>query len=287
MKFIVGIIVIMGSVLGGYVLHHGNLKVLYQPTEYLIIGGAAIGACIISNPVSVLKGMLSSFKCVLKTGFVFTKKDYIELLLFMYDIFKFMKTKGMLEIESHIENPHDSDLFKKYPSVHHNHHATDFVCDYIRMMTMGVDNKYYLEDMMDRELEAHHVEKHTISTAMVTFGDSFPAIGIVAAVLGVIITMGSISEPPEILGGLIGAALVGTFLGILISYCFVCPMGQMMEKYFNEEHKYYETIKVGLLAHVAGNAPAVSVESARKMIPSGVMPSFKELETAMQGGAAS
>jgi chemotaxis protein MotA len=285
MNFIIGAIVVIGSVLGGYVLHHGNLAVLYQPTEYLIIGGAAIGAFIIANPGHMVKASLGAFKYLFKKGHPFQKADYIQLLQFQYEIFKLMKTKGMLEIESHIENPEQSAIFQKYPNILKNHHAVDFFCDYVRLLTMGVDNKYVLEDMMTLELEAHHHEKHAIASGIVTWGDSFPALGIVAAVLGVIITMGSISEPPEILGGLIGAALVGTFLGILISYGFVGPMGNYLIKYFDEEHKFYECLKTGILAHVQGNSPTVTVEFCRKTIPEGVRPDFKEVEAALSQGS--
>lgn len=280
MKFIIGVIVVMGSVLGGYVLHGGNLGVLYQPTEYLIIGGSGIGQFIITNPGHHLKATLGSLKYLLK-GAPYSKENYKELLLFQASIFKFMKTKGLLQIESHIENPEESELFQPYESVLADHHVVVFICDYIRLLTMGMDDKYQLEDLMNAELEAHHHEKTEVAEGLVVLGDAFPALGIVAAVLGVIITMGSISEPPEILGGLIGAALVGTFLGIFLSYGFVGPMGKSIGKYFDEEHKYYECIQAGLLAHVQGNAPAVSVELARKAIPGHVMPSFQELEEAM------
>lgn len=283
MKFIAGLIIVLGCVLAGYVLHHGNLMVLYQPTEYLIIVGAAVGSFVISNPSYIIKGALKAMKLLFKSGYAYSKEQYTELLLFQYEIYKFMKTKGMLEVESHIENPGSSDLFSKYPSVLANHHATDFFCDYVRLMTMGVDNKYQLEDMMDKELETHHHEHHTVAHSITLLGEAFPALGIVAAVLGVIVTMGSIAEPPEILGGLVGAALVGTFLGILVSYGIVGPMGTHIAAYYEDESNYYECLKVGMLAHVQGNAPAVSVEFARKMIPSGVMPSFKEFEESMQG----
>jgi chemotaxis protein MotA len=181
-----------------------------------------------------------------------------------------------------INNINFSDIFNKFPHFLHDHHAVDFFCDYVRVMTMGVDNKYVLEDMMMAELEGHHAEAHAIPHAVQIMGDAFPAIGIVAAVLGVIITMGSISEPPEILGGLIAGALVGTFLGILISYCFVQPMASSLNNVCTLEGKYLEVIKTGLLAHVSGNAPIISVEFARKIIPSGVRPSFKEIEEAVQ-----
>ncbi len=281
MFFIIGVITVIGCVLGGYVLHHGNLAVLNQPTEFLIIGGSGIGSFIISNPPGLVKQSLGSFKYLLKSR-PYKKADYIELLLFLYNVCKFMKTKGLLEMEKQMEEPEGSELYNKYPTFMKNHHALDFFNDYIRLLTMGVDNQYQLEDMMNAELEEHHHHKETISSAIVTLGDSFPALGIVAAVLGVIITMGSITEPPEILGGLIGAALVGTFLGILLAYGFVGPMGQYIGKFFAEEHKYYECIKTAILAHVQGNAPAVTVEYARKMIPGDVMPSFKEFEEAME-----
>lgn len=280
MLFILGFIVVLGSVLGGYILHHGQLIVLYQPTEYLIIIGAGVGSFLISNPGHIVKGALKGTGTLMK-ALPFTKKQYTELLIFQYDVFKFMKTKGMLEIEKHLEDPHESDIFNKYPTVIKNHHAVVFFTDYLRLMTMGVDDKYQVEDMMDMELDDEHHHKEEIAGAVVSLGDAFPAIGIVAAVLGVIITMGSISEPPEVLGGLIAAALVGTFLGIFIAYGFVGPMGQSMNKFFAEEHKYYEAMKAGLLAHIQGQAPAVSIEFARKAVPEHVRPSFIELEEAI------
>jgi chemotaxis protein MotA len=282
MKVIIGLIVGIGCVLAGYVLHHGKLAVLYQPTEYLIIGGAGVGAYIITNKGKVIIGALKSIKYLLKGGHPVSKKAYIELLLFQYEIFKFIKTKGMLEVEAHVEKPQESDIFKKYPSILSDHHATDFICDYIRVMTMGLDDKYQLEDMMDMELEVHHQDKHEIAHSVVLMGDAFPALGIVAAVLGVIITMGSIAEPPEILGGLVGAALVGTFLGIFLCYGVVGPMGAYLTSLFEEEHQYFLAMKAGILAHVQGNAPAVSVEFARKVIPEAVRPSFSELEQELQ-----
>jgi len=284
MKFILGLIIVFGSVISGYVLHHGNLKVLWQPTEFLIIFGAGIGSFIVGNPTHVIFKTLKGFKLLFKGGHVYTKPQYLELLMFQYSIYKFMKTKGMLEIEQHIEKPESSDLFKKFPGVLANHHATDFMCDYVRMMTMGVDDKYQLEDMMNKELEDHHHENHEVSHAITIVGDAFPALGIVAAVLGVIITMGSIAEPPEILGGLVGAALVGTFVGVLLCYGIFGPMGGMLGKYYEEEHKYYECLKLGLLAHIQGNAPTISVEFARKVIPSDVRPTFKEVEEEIQKG---
>ncbi len=282
MYFIFGLVVVFGSVITGYVMHHGDLAVLVQPNEFVIIGGAAIGAFFIANPPHLVKKTAGSMKIFMKGGRPYKKEAYTELLMFMYSFFKFMKVKGMLEAESHIEDPHNSEKFSDFPTFYGNHHAVDFFCDYTRLLTMGVDNPYQLDDMMTAELEAHHHDDDAIASAVLLLGDSFPAIGIVAAVLGIITTMGSISEPPEILGGLIAAALVGTFLGILLCYGLVGPMGQSLGKYYAEKGFYMECIKIGLLAHVQGNAPAVSVEFARKVIPADVMPSFKEMEEAME-----
>lgn len=282
MFLIIGMVIVFGSVIGGFSIH-GNPAVLNQPVEFLIIGGSGIGSFLIANPMALVKKFLGSFKLFFGPGTPYSKEDYIELLTFEYNIFKLMKSKGMLAIESHIENPHESDMFNPYPKFSGNHHAVDFFCDYTRMITMGIDDKYQIEDLMDAELDAHHHENEVLSTAVNTLGDSFPALGIVAAVLGVIVTMGSISEPPEILGGLIGAALVGTFLGILLSYGLVGPIGQFLGKYFDEESKYYYVIKAGMLAHLQGNAPAVSIEFSRKNIPQGVRPSFIEVEQAVSG----
>jgi len=282
MKLIIGILIVIGSVLGGY-LPHGDPKVLNQPLEFLIIVGAAIGAFVITNPGSVIKGSLAGVKALFKGSVPYSKDNYVDLLSFMFVTFKLMKTKGMLEIEGHIEDPHNSDVFNQFPSFAHNHHAVDFYCDNIRLLTMGIDNYYLMDDLMTAELDVHHEEGHNIGHALTLFGDSLPALGIVAAVLGVIVTMGSISEPPEILGGLIGAALVGTFAGILLSYGIFSPIGAAVSQYNELEGKYNEVVKAGILAHVQGNAPAISVEFARKSIPVSVKPSFKELEEALEG----
>lgn len=280
MKFIVGFLVVIGSVIGGYVLHHGKLEVLWQPTEYLIIVGAAIGAFVIGTPGPVIKDTMKSFKYLMK-GTLYGKAQYIELLSALYHVFKVMRSKGMLEIEQHIENPHESAIFSNYSTFVHNHHALDFLCDYLRILTMGVENYYTLEDLMDRELEVHRTHGAHVEHLVVNMADGMPALGIVAAVLGVITTMGSISEPPAVLGGLIGAALVGTFLGILISYGFLGPMGRYIGEQYAAEVRYIECIKVGLLAHIKGMAPALSVEFARLSLEGGVKPTFAEVEEAL------
>lgn len=289
MFFLIGFVVVLGSVIGGYVWHHGKLEVLWQPSEILIIAGAAIGSFIISSPGKLIKDVGKSLPKLLK-GSPYKKKHYIELLTMLYTMLKLIRSKGMLEMESHIERPKESPLFNQFPTFKKNHHAMDFLCDYLRLMTMGVEDYFQVEELMDRELEVHHKEHHQISMALITMGDAMPALGIVAAVLGVITTMQSITEPPEILGGLIGAALVGTFMGVLLSYGFVAPMGRFIGAYYEDEHKYMECIKIALLAHIKGNAPVVSVEFARECITSAEKPSFAEVEEAVNssgGGAAS
>ena len=279
MKFLFGFFFTLGMVLGGYVLHHGKLGVLWQPTEFMIILGAAIGSFVIGCPGHLIKAVLKNMKRLMK-GAPYHKKDYIELLTLLYETFKLMRSKGMLEIESHIENPSASSLFSKYPKFMKSHHAVHFLCDHLRIMTMGVENYYTLEELMERELEVHHKEAHHVSHTIVNFADAMPALGIVAAVLGVIVTMGSLHLPAKDLGPLIGAALVGTFLGVLLSYAYFAPMGRHIGEHMEAEVRYMDTIKVALLAHVKGNAPALSVEFARTSLDLHDKPEFSEVENA-------
>jgi len=279
MFVIIGWVVVLGSVLGGFVLMGGHLAALFQPFELLVIGGSGVGAFIVANPKFVLGQTGRGFKAAFK-GPTYSKEDYLELLSLLYAIFKLAKTKGMLAIESHIERPEESSLFQAFPRFSSDHHALEFLCDYLRMMTLGTDNPHELADLLDEELETHHAEDSQIQSAVQTLGDSFPALGIVAAVLGVIHTMASITEPPEVLGKLIGGALVGTFLGILLAYGFVGPLASAIKMAQEANSKYLICLKAGILAHVAGNAPAVSVEFARKTLLSSVRPTFAELEEA-------
>ncbi len=278
MLFLIGVAVVLGSVIGGYTMHHGNLAVLWQPNEFIIIIGAAIGSVLINNPGKVCKGVTKSLKYLFK-GSPYKKAHYIELLTLLYVVFKTMKSKGMLEMEAHIENPKESAIFSKYATFLKNHHAVHFLCDNLRVMTMGVEDHYQIEELMERDLESHHHEHERVSTAIVNMGDAMPALGIVAAVLGVITTMGSITEPPAVLGGLIGAALVGTFSGVLISYGFISPIGKFIGMYYEDDLAYLQCIKVGMLAHLHGNAPVVSVEFARASIAGNERPSFHEIDT--------
>lgn len=280
MMILVGAVVIFACVLGAYGFHGGHLGVLWQPVEFIIIGGAAIGAFIIANTKNVLSGAGAALGTAFKGG-IYTKQDFLDLLCLQFAIFKVMKSKGILELETHIENPEQSSIFSKYPKFLHDHHALHFLCDNLRMLTMGGENPYQMEDLMNQELDVHHAERHGMVSAIQNMGDSFPALGIVAAVLGVIHTMGSINQPPEVLGHLIGAALVGTFLGILVSYGFVGPIANLLKCIYESESTYYNCMKVAILAYMNGYAPAVVVEFSRKSIESHFRPDFQELETAI------
>ena len=280
MLIIVGALVVLGSVIGGYAAPGGHLAVLFQPFEVVIIFGAAAGGYIIGNPKTVLKRTGKGFGKMMK-GPKYGKKAYVELLSLLYLIFKLSKSKGMLALETHVEKPEDSSLFAQFPSVAKDHHVLEFLCDYLRMMTLGTENPNEMETLIDQELETDHHEANQVSRALRTLSDSMPGLGIVAAVLGVIHTMGSITEPPEVLGHLIGAALVGTFLGILMAYGFVGPMANALQAVDEADAKYFQCIKIGLLAHLQGYPPAVSIEFARKALLESDRPTFYEIEDAV------
>ena len=279
MFLIIGYVIVIGAVLGGY-LPHGEFGVLVQPLEVLIIFGAAFGTFLIANPLSILKKSIAYTIRALKGPK--KKAAYLELLICLYAVFRLAKSKGDLALESHVENPESSSLFGNFPGVMHDHHAVEFLCDYLRLLTLGTTNAYELEAVIDQELEVHHEEEHMVPDAIQTVGDALPGLGIVAAVLGVIVTMGSVTEPPEVLGGLIGAALVGTFLGILASYGFVGPTSAIIKKTLAQDAKFYSCMKAALIGHMQGYAPQVSVEFARKTLPHDIRPSFKELDDALQ-----
>jgi chemotaxis protein MotA len=279
MRLIVGIVIIFACVIGGYVMMGGHLEVLAQPFEALIILGAALGAYVIGNTGPVLKQTLGMFGTLFR-GPRYDKAAYVELLGLQYTIFKLVQSKGVLALEQHIENPHESALFQRFPTFAANHHAVEFMCDYLRMVTLGTRVPHEMEALMDEELETHHQEQERLVNAVQSLADGTPALGIVAAVLGVIHTMGSISEPPEVLGHLIGGALVGTFLGVLVAYGFVGPFAQSLRSIYEAESKYYLSMKVGLLAHISGYAPSIAVEFARKSLMSEVRPSFAEVDEA-------
>lgn len=281
MFLLIGCVIVVACTFGGYVAMGGKLGVLWQPFEVVIICGAALGAFIIASTPPVLKGTAGALGKAFK-GPKYKKESYVELLSMLYQVLKLAKTKGNLALESHIENPENSAIFNEFPTFANDHHAVDFLCDYLRLMTLGADNPHEMEALMDEELETHHEEHHQLSGAIQTVADGMPALGIVAAVLGVIKTMGSITEPPEVLGKLIGGALVGTFLGVWVSYGFLAPMAGKAKMVYEAEGKYLQCIKVALLAHLNDCAPAVSVEFARKALLSSDRPTFYEVEEAVQ-----
>ena len=247
------------------------------PAEMMIIFGVGVCAFIISNPWAVVKQTLGYFKAMKKES-AHDKQSYIDLLSLLFTLFKLARTKGWLSLEQHIEAPEDSDLFKQFSTVHENHHALIFLCDYLRIISLGNDSPHEIEALMDEEIEtiSHH-EEHP-GHAMQTMADGLPALGIVAAVLGIIKTMASIDQPPEILGKMIGSALVGTFLGVWLSYGFVGPFANAMLSRAHTEIMYYRCIKAGVIAFLNGAAPQVAVEFSRKLLPHDVQPSFLELE---------
>jgi chemotaxis protein MotA len=280
MMFIVGALIVLACVVGGYIGAGGHLVVLFQPFEVLIIVGAAFGGFIIANPKPVVIRSFTAFGDLVK-GPKYTKESYLEILSLMYQVFKLARTKGMLALETHVENPHESALFQQFPGVLQNHHAMVFLCDYLRLLTLGSDNAMEMETLMDEEIETHHAEARQISSAWQTMADGLPALGIVAAVLGVIHTMGLITEPPEVLGHSIGGALVGTFMGVLLSYGFVGPIANSLANIYDAETKYFQCIKAAILAYLQGYAPAVAVEFGRKALISTVRPTFYEVEEAV------
>ncbi len=276
MRLIVGALVVFACVFGSYAQMGGHLLVLWQPFEFVIILGSAIGAFIIGNIGPVLKSVPSMLATLVK-GPKYSQQCYLELLGMQFSLFKLAKQKGSMALEPHIENPSESTLFNAFPTFAANHHAVEFVCDYMRMVTLGVNNVYEIEVLMDEELETHHEEQERLVSAMQSLADGTPALGIVAAVLGVIKTMGAIKEPPEVLGHLIGGALVGTFFGVFVAYGFFGPMAQSLKSLFAAESKYYLSLKAGLLAHISGQPPVMSIEFARKSLLSDVRPTFDEV----------
>jgi chemotaxis protein MotA len=245
--------------------------------EFVIIMGCAVSAFLIANSSDAIKHTMKYFSALSKPA-AYSKDDYIELFSALFTIFKLARTKGWLALEQHIENSHDSDLFSRFPKLHHNHHALVFLCDYLRIISLGNENPFQLGDLMDMEIDTIAQHEGHPGHAVQAMADGIPALGIVAAVLGVIKTMASISEPPEVLGKMIGSALVGTFMGVWLSYAFVAPIAGAMNAKAATEVMYYKAIKVCLIAFLNGAAPQVAVEFGRKFIPHEVQPTFQELE---------
>jgi len=278
---IVGILTVFGCVIGGYLMHDGNLAVLIQPTEFLIIGGAAVGSLLISSPPSLLKMIMAQLIETVTFGGI-SKSDYTELLLCLYELTKTGKG-NMLALEAHVETPDSSDIFKKYPNLLKNHHAIHFICDTLKVQISSPMSPYDLDDLMEMDIQAAHHEEEKAPQTVTRIGDAMPGLGIVAAVLGVVITMGHLTQGKEVIGESVAAALVGTFLGILLSYGFIQPLAAKMEAAVAQKGAYLHVIKSGLLAFAKDASPKVCVEYARRTIAPEVRPSFHEVDEATAG----
>lgn len=279
---IIGIVLLFALVFGSYIITGGNMGVILHalPHEMMAIGGAGLAAFLIANSMTVIKGVGGAFGAVFK-GPKWKPSDYRDLLALLFLLTKTMKSKGVIALESHIENPKESSIFTRFPKICKDHFAIDFICDTLRMMTMNLEDPHQVEDAMEKQLEKHHHEALGPSHAITSLADALPALGIVAAVLGVIKTMGAITEPPEVLGEMIGSALVGTFLGVFLAYGLAGPFGARMAAVVEEEGAFYRIIQAVLVAHLHGNAAQISVEIGRGNVPSGAQPSFLELEEAL------
>jgi Flagellar motor component len=277
MLVIIGAIVVLVSVLGGYVLSHGSIAALWQPYELLIIFGGAMGAFLSANSMDLVKNAARDAMGLLK-GPKYKKQDYVDLLSLLYDIFVKMRKDGQLAMEEHIENPENSALFSAYPRLVAEHHLVDFITDCLRLIVGGSMDPHELESLLDVELETHHHEATAPALAVQKMADALPGFGIVAAVLGIVITMKSIDGDAAVIGEHIAGALVGTFLGILLSYGFIGPLAAAMEARANADGKAFECVKVALLANLRGYNPMVAVEFARKSLISSSRPTFQDLE---------
>jgi chemotaxis protein MotA len=277
MFVIIGFLVVIGCVLGGFLMAHGNMHVLFQPSEFVIIVGAALGGFIIANPMKIIKATVAGATRMFSSK-AYTKQDYLDALVLLSEIFFKIRKEGLVSIESDIDAPEKSPIFKKYPKFLKNHHALAFLADTLRTLTITDIEPHELASLLDHEIDAHHEEAVIPSKSIANVADSLPGLGIVAAVLGIVITMGKINEPPDVLGHHVGAALVGTFLGVLLCYGFVGPMSRNLENIASEDREYLSVLKVGLLAFVNTPSPQVAIEFARRVVPGDLRPTFLELE---------
>ena len=279
---IIGLVLLFALVFGSFIISGGNMGVIMEaaPHELMAIGGAGTAAFLISNSMTVIKATGGGFGKIFG-GPKWKAGDYRDLLSLLFLLTKTMKSKGVIALESHIERPADSTIFSRYPKVMKDHFAIDFICDTLRMMTMNLEDPHHVEDAMEKQLEKHHHESMAPAGALQTLADGLPALGIVAAVLGIIKTMGSITEPPAVLGSMIGGALVGTFLGVFLAYGIVGPMASRLGSVVDEDGAFYRIIQSVLVAHLHGNAAQISVEIGRGSVPSTAQPSFLELEEAL------
>ena len=281
MLVIVGIVVVVVSILGGYIMEGGAVLVLNQPAEFIIIGGAALGSLLIGTPVSTVKRLISQLTALLGAGP--SKADFSELLAMQYQLFKAAQQSGVMALEAHFEKPHESSIMSRYPKFLKKHHAVDFLADSVKVIIIGGIGAHDFEALMDQDLEVRHHEATQPATTLNKVADALPGLGIVAAVLGIVITMGAIDGPPEEIGHKVGAALVGTFLGILLSYGFAQPLAAALEQRVAQEGAYEQCLKAGVLAMYKGFSPMVSVEFARRVLPDEMRPTFDETEKLCKG----
>lgn len=282
MNVIIGVVIVTLSVFGGFVLEHGNLATIFQPIEVMIIMGAAIGAMLIMSPIKVFKETINALKGVLKTEH-YTSEKYIDVLTLLYEIFNKMRKEGIIAVEAHVEDPEKSEIFKRYPDILQNRRTLDFICDSIKTLLSIEITPYEFDNLLEVDIEANTEEKSHPIHRVEKMADALPGLGIVAAVLGVVLTMGKINESPEVLGHSIGAALVGTFLGVLLCYGFVGPLATLMQHKVKEEESYYHVIRIALVSFVARSVPQIAIEFARRAIPESERPSFNELEKIVKG----
>jgi chemotaxis protein MotA len=282
---IIGVAVVILAILGGYLMEHGSLLVLLQPAELLIILGASIGTILIANPLPVVMRLLRDIVAVFK-GDGRDKAFYLENLKMLNELFGYARKNGLAKLESDVDEPAKSSVFVKYPKFLKNHHAIQFICDTLRMFISGGVDPLELDQMMELDMEVHHHEAQQPVSALSTAADALPGLGIVAAVLGVVITMGALGGPPEEIGKKVAAALVGTFLGILLCYGFFGPIAARMARINESEEQFYHVMRVGILAFIRGAAPILAVEFARRAVPSSLRPTFKELEATCRRGSS-
>ena len=282
---IIGIFVVFGAVIGGFLLEKGHIAVLIQPAELLILGGAAIGTLLVANPVHILKGIANGLTGVLK-GSSFNKARYLDTLKMMYQFLNKVRKEGLLSVEMDVEKPQESSIFKNYPGFLNDHHSLHFVCDTLRMAITGGVDPFDMDQMMELDMEVHHHGSTEPVSALTTVADALPGLGIVAAVLGVVITMGSLGGPPEEIGEKVAAALVGTFLGILMCYGVAGPLSSNMSKTADDHNSYLHVLRVLLLSFLKGSAPMIAIEIGRRAIPAHVRPTFDEMEKYCKNQAA-
>jgi chemotaxis protein MotA len=285
MLAIIGIVVVFAAVIGGFLMEKGHILVLVQPAELLILGGAAIGTLLVANPVHIIKGIVAGLMTVLK-GSSFGKPRYLSTLKMMYQFLNKVRKEGLLSVEMDVEKPGESSIFKNYPEFLKDHHAKEFVCDTLRTAITGGVEPFDMDQMMELDMEVHHHADMQPVNALTTVADALPGLGIVAAVLGVVITMGSLGGPPEEIGEKVAAALVGTFLGILLCYGVAGPLSSNMSKTADEHNEYLHVLRVLMLSFLKGAAPMIAIEMGRRAIPAHVRPSFDEMEKNCKGGLA-